>query len=376
MSRIPASIGVHRRSATRSAGLLTSAATRRLAARAARPGTPGLIAPGPGFVLPRLEEPLWQFSAIRNDGALFAANLLRSGFADAADWEGTRKVGPFLQRSLKRFVGDRADEIDCAFDISVSLGPNPSTWRAQDDIDPRKILLTFRVASTVGWVNLAPALDLLKAEHRLLPTLFYHWLDDSLCHWFRVFNVSEAKWSWESWMDRRTEDEEERKRECEREGVPFEPIEGAKEPCLPECIGEMPRKKVANVRSLTTSATAIALVEAAQQLNHTASGAECPSFSSDDREEMVPDSDPPIPLIALAFGQHDVVTEMLNMELEIAGQVEAEPWPIIQMDGTDPASIQRAFHIANVVLDTLVAASRTLLLVPGFEPSNKNSFGA
>ena len=52
------------------------------------------------------------------------------------------------------------------------------------------------------------------------------------------------------------------------------------------------------------------------------------------------------------------------MELDGAGQVETEPWPILKMDGTDPRSIRKAFRCASVALDTLEAASRTLSLVP------------
>ena len=80
-----------------------------------------------------------------------------------------------------------------------------------------------------------------------------------------------------------------------------------------------------------------------------------------------------MPLIGLAFGEHDVVTEFLNMELEGSGQVEAEPWPILKMDGTDPRSIRRAFRRGGVVLDTLEAASRTLSFVPGFEAMVKTN---
>jgi hypothetical protein len=140
------------------------------------------------------------------DGAQFAANLLRAGVAEAEDWTATRNIGAFLQRTIERFVGDRAAKIDYAFDISFCLGTTASSWREPEEIDPRRILLTFRVAHTVGWVNLTPALDLLKAEHELLPTLFYHWLNDSLSRWFRVFNVQEARWRWESWNEMREED--------------------------------------------------------------------------------------------------------------------------------------------------------------------------
>jgi hypothetical protein len=147
-----------------------------------------------------LQEQHWQFSrsAVFSDGAEFAANLLRAGVAEPEDWEATRSIGGFLQRTLRNFVGDRADTIDSAFDISVCLGTTASSWRETDEINPRRILITFRVAHTVGWVNLTPALDLLKREHELLPTIFYHWLRDSLSRWFRVFDVQEARWRWEN----------------------------------------------------------------------------------------------------------------------------------------------------------------------------------
>jgi hypothetical protein len=373
MSGITRDVRAIGRGRKRPDGLLAAEPARRLASRAARPGTPGLIAPGPGFCLPRLEEPLWQFSALRNDGSLFAANLLRAGVANPEDWEATRNIGGFLKRTLERFVGDRANEIDYAFDIALSLTTSPSSWRAPDEINPNRILLAFRVAHTVGWVNLMPVLELLEADHKLLPTLFYHWLNDALSRWFRVFDVREARCCWNSWMERREEDEAERKEECEREGVPFEPMERLEEPQLPTCIGKMARGKVPDVQMLTRVPQTTRLMEAVERLKQTSRKAHCPRLDADDREDMFADSDPAIPLTSLAFGEHDVITEMLNMELETSGQVEAEPWPILQMDGTDPASIRRAFRCADVALDTLVGASRTLALVPGFEPMTRDN---
>ncbi len=308
-----------------------------------------------------------------SDGAEFAANLLRAGVAEPEDWEATRSIGGLLQRTLENFVGDRADVIDSAFDISVCLGTTASSWRDTDEINPRRVLITFRVAHTVGWVNLTPALDLLKAEHDVLPTVFYHWLRDSLSRWFRVFDVQEARWRWETWSEMRDEDEAERREECEREGVPYEPAETLGEPKLPECIGRMPRGKLPEVLTLARSLQAARLVEAAHHLNRVSRRTQCPRFDAQDREDLFPDSEAPVPLTALAFGEHDVITEFLNMELDGAGQVEPEPWPIIKMDGTDPGSIRLAFRQARVALDTLEAAARVLVLVPGFEVMTKHN---
>jgi len=372
MSRIARSLGTVGQRGRRPKALLATTTPRRLASRAARPGTLGLIAPGPGLLLPRVEENLWQFSPTRGDGALFAANLLRAGIADPEDWQASRNIGKFLQATLERFVGDRAREIDYAFDVAVSLTTSPTNWRQPDEVDPRRVLIAFRVAHTVGWVNLMPALNLLKAEHELLPTLFYHRLNDSLSRWFRVFDVQEARCSWESWRERREEDEAERKEECEREGVPFEPQSSTEEPRLPDCIGTKPPARIPDSRTLTKTPETARIMEAVELLNRISRRTRCPRLDPREREEMFDDTDPAVPLISLAFEEHDVVTEMLNMELDYSGQVEPEPWPVLRMDGTDPRSIRRTFRCAAVALDTLAAASRVLSLVPGFEPMTRD----
>ena len=60
----------------------------------------------------------------------------------------------------------------------------------------------------------------------------------------------------------------------------------------------------------------------------------------------------------------------------MSGQVEQEACPVLKMDGMDPDSIRKAFRLAVIVLDTLVAAPEVLALVPGFEPLRKhNPFG-
>lgn len=332
-----------------------------------------MIAPGPGLCRPRLQENLWQFSPTHGDGALFAANLLRAGIGQPEDWEVSRNIGKFLQATLERFVGDRATEIDDAFDVALSLSTSPTTWRHPEEADPHRILLTFRVAHTVGWINLTPTLTLLEKEHELLPALFYHWLNDSLSRWFRVFDVREAKYCWESWSERREEDEVERREECEREGIPFEPLLTTGEPELPSCIRALPRSSLRDLPAVAKSPKTKRLIDAAFHLYQVSRRHGCPKIDAQAREDLFYDTDPAIPLISLAFGEHDVVTEMLNMELETSGQVEPEPWPILMIDGTDPASIRRAFRCAGCALDTLVAAAQTLSLMPGFEPITRDN---
>jgi hypothetical protein len=352
---------------------------RTLAARAARPGTPGLIASGPGFAIPRLEQQHWDFSsqARSADAARFAANLIEAGIAVPEDWVATRDLSKFLNQTLVRFVGDRAPLIDYAFDLALSLSPTLARYSSHEqELDLHRVFLSFRVASTVSWVNLTPVLKRLEKEHTLLPTIFYYSLECSLSRWFRVFDMQEARCRWDMWMDCREQDEAERREEFEREGTPYEP-EPSEEPKLPACIlPEMPRFSRPPLSFARTAKTK-RLIAAVEHLRLVSHRARCPELDPQERENLFPDSDPAIPLIALAFGEHDAVIEFLNMELEGSGQVDIEPWPILKMDGTDPRSIRRAFRLARAALDTLVAASRVLVLVPGFEPlKTYNPFGA
>jgi hypothetical protein len=238
---------------------------------------------------------------------------------------------------MKRFVGDRAAEIDHAFDIGISLGATASTWHAPEQADPRRIFLTFRVVHTVGWVNLTPALELLKAEHEFLAAVFYHWLRNGLSRWFRVFDAQEARWRWESWVEMREQDEAERREECEREGIPYEPGETLGEPMLPECIAKMPCGNRHDAHKLVRSVQSRRLLEAAERLNRVSRPERCPRLDSADREDLFPDSDAPIPLLALAFGEHDVITEFLNMELH-RSEIDPPGIPLCQSGDRDTRS--------------------------------------
>jgi len=255
MSRRSFSIRTAGSSGARPQGLLAAHSARRLVARARRPGTPGLIAPGHGLCVPKLEERHWRFSTgtVNADGAQFAANLLRAGVADPADWKATQDLGSFLQRTLEQFIAGRASIIDSAFDVSVAMGTNPSAWHAADEVNPKRVLITFRVAHTVGWVNLTPALDSLRTEHECLPAFLYYSLRNSLARWFRVFDVQEARWRWENWMAMRDEDEAERKAECERDGVAYEGPEMIPEPALPECVRSAPKRSFRQLSALKLS---------------------------------------------------------------------------------------------------------------------------
>jgi hypothetical protein len=259
---------------------------------------------------------------------------------------------------LQDFVGERVAAIDRAFSLYLTLSPTPDLYGGEPEkLKPERVLLSFQVIDTVAWVNLMPALELLAKDHDLLPSFFYHSLQQAMSRWFRVFDLEEARWRWDNRIEMREEDENE-------ESPPLE------QPALPACVrptlSKLPKPAVA----LARSRRAKALVKAVQSLAEISQRPhpELVTLSQDDREEIYLDSDPDVPMLALAFGEHDVITEFLNQEIENAGQVALEPWPTIKMDGTQPDSIRDAFACADVALDTLAAPARVLMLVPGFQP--------
>jgi hypothetical protein len=283
----------------------------------------------------------------------------------------TRSEGPFLQRSIRQFVGDRDAIIDRAFSLYLNLSPTAEGDCSEGDIDLRKIYLSFRVVDTVTWINLIPALDLLAKDHELLPSYLYYTLNRGVSRWFRVFDFDEARCRWDDWDMMRSEEEEAEREECARNGVPYTPGEPRREPKLPECVLPAPPQLPAPAFTLAKSRKVKRIVHACEQLASIAAKdapeVVCP-YDESDRELLFPDADPNAPLLALAFGEHDIITELLNDELELAGQVALEPYPIFKMDGTDPASIATAFQCADLALDTLAAAANVLLLLPGFQP--------
>ncbi len=354
-------------------GLLTQASTRYLCARASRPGTPGLIAPGPGFRIPRLRPEHYAFAnrTCSVKAADFASNLLRAGVAHPGDWAATRRVAPFLQQTLRRFVEERSSSIDRAFSLQLDLSPTCGVGWTKEHADLRRILLSFRVIDHVTWVNLTPALELLNKEHRLLPSVLYHSLTSAVSRWFRVFDIEEARCRWENWVSMREEEEEYSRADSEQSGALYEEGVKREEPRLPDCIQPtmpiLPQSAVSLARSRKTKQL-MAAVEDLARIAQLPYPPLTQPFSEEDRQEIFPDADPDVPMLTLAFGEHDTVTEFLNDEIEVAGQVELEPWPIFKMDATNPVSIREAFTCAALALDTLAAAARVLTLIHGFEP--------
>ncbi len=373
MQRLPSTLGTPRGGAPTPGGLLAGTTARRLATRARRPGIPGLIAPGPGFTIPQLRPEHCEFAARASSfyAGQFAQNLLRAGVAQPSDWFETRSIGTFLERTFERFVGERAQIIDRAFSLYLNLSPNVDRCDTRDEEPrPERVLLSFQVIDTVAWVNLTPALDLLAKEHKLLPSFFYHSLHEAMSRWFSIYDLEDARMRWDDWVELRAEEEEEKKTDCERQGVPYEPTALPEEPALPACVRPtMPRLPKPAV-SLARRKRAKALLNAVDALAETSQQPHPPlvTLSQDDREELYVESDPDVPMLALAFGNHDIITEFLNDEIETAGQVALEPWPTIKMDGTQVEPIRNAFGCADIALNTLAAAARVLLLVPGYEP--------
>src|SRR2546421_236365 len=107
----------------------------------------------------------------------------------------------------------------------------------------------------------------------------------------------------------REEDEAERKEECECESVPYAPGERLVEPNLPDCVEKMLRGKLPELLTLARGVRAVRLIQAAQHLSGISRRVRCPRLDTQDREDLFPDSEAAVPVTALAFGEHDVITE-------------------------------------------------------------------
>lgn len=117
-----------------------------------------------------------------------------------------------------------------------------------------------------------------------------------MSRWFRVFDLEEARWRWDNWSEMSEADEDE-------ESPPLE------EPALPACVEpNMPMLPQAAF-SLARSKRAKALIKAVKTLAEISQSPhpELVTLSEDDQEEIYPDSDPDVPMLALAFGEHDVI---------------------------------------------------------------------
>src|SRR5581483_12485532 len=71
---------------------------------------------------------------------------------------------------------------------------------------------------------------------RAFALFFYHSLRNAMSRWFRVYDLEDARMRWDDWVEMRAEEEEYKKAEGEREGVPYEPTVLPDEPAFPACV--------------------------------------------------------------------------------------------------------------------------------------------
>jgi hypothetical protein len=156
-----------------------------------------LIAPGRTLEIPRLERAAMDHASFGADQV--AAQLpqiwLELDIATAADWRHCAgEPQAFVRRALDRFVRKHGEaEIDGASELGITLSTDPHEWcEAEDEPDGSQMFL-YMEASSCGFVNLGPALELCEREHPRLPVTFARLFLDSIGTCFRIYDDRDAE---------------------------------------------------------------------------------------------------------------------------------------------------------------------------------------
>jgi hypothetical protein len=109
-----------------------------------------------------------------------------------------------------------------------------------------------------------------------------------------------------------------------------------------------------------------ALIRGALELERISTAMQRPEYSDDMREQLM-DTNPPLPAALVVFAEHDAVEAHFEDESQSWGEATPEPNLVLPLNGFDPESVRSAFHMLQVLCQTLAAASRLIDLMPGNE---------
>lgn len=343
--------------------------TRRLRARpvpnqgTVRAYSPWLIARGHSLEVPRLDLVPLNHCSFGSDAAAarFARVLIELGIADPADWkrpnaEATR----FLQRTLDRFIREHGEqEIDGAFELSVTLSTDPHEWyESEDEPDGSQMFLYFE-AHSCGFVNLGTALALCEKAHPRLPVTFARLFLHSVGSCFRIYDDRDAE-EHISFLEESYDPTE------DAEALSALPDRGS---ILPECMKARPlgpRQLKLLLSALVPNNPVARLLNAALALRTVANGVQLPPIPDAVREVFC-DCNPPVPVLLAIYRVGDAIEASFDDERKTMLELTPEPWPLVPFNGTDPESTLQAFRCLGGALDILAAARRVLNLVPGWQ---------
>lgn len=325
--------------------------------------SPWLIARGHSLDVPRLDQVPLHHCSFGSDAAAarFASVLVELGIANPADWKRSNKEpGRFLQRTLDRFIREHGEEeIDGAFELSVTLSTDPHEWCESEDEPDGSQMFLYVEAHSCGFVNLGTALALCEKAHPRLPATFARLFLHSIGGCFRIYDDRDAE-EHISFLEENYDPTE------DADALSALPDRGS---ILPACMKARPlgpRQLKSLLSDLAPNGPVARLLQAALELQTVANGVRLPPIPDAVREVFC-DCNPPVPVLLAIYRAGDAIEASFDDERQTMLELTPEPWPLVPFNGIDPESTLQAFGCLGGALDILAAARRVLDLVPGWE---------
>jgi hypothetical protein len=351
------SAGVESSYGRSSSGIVSPAFKERTNPRASGMALTYLIGQASGAVLPRLDGvPVeYQLSAEDPRAIKLAQTLTVLGIADPGAWdEAKHSPAGYVQAALKRWLAlHGGEQVRENFALNVMISGSPDLYCGEEG---RQELLYLMVdPDSAGYMVLGPTLEMLERIHPRLPATFYYLFVGGIQRVVRTYDFRDAQ-------DRVEMLKEWAEGEPDQEQYEFPDVEG----CIPPSMKLKPLS-VGHVKRIADSAddqVCRRLLSEALELNKTSLKLRRPEISDDTREALM-DSNPPLPGLLVSFKPHDSVCACWDDESQAFLEACPEPNLLVEINPSDHASVRRAFDTLAVLCETMAAASRIAVLLPG-----------
>ncbi len=315
-----------------------------------------LIAPGPTHAMPRLTGIPQHHELLESLplAAALAEMLIRAGIARPQDWVPAKSPIEFLQRIIAHHLHDHgAADIDKVFGFHVQFAD-----AIRPEYDPSRQAAPTRVYLTVdpvhaGYCCLRDTVPLLRTFHPHLPATFYQRFRRALWSCIRVYDYMAAQ------------DYLRRIKECcdgDEEEIDLPDVDHA----IPPAMGApaLTPQAFRSLRDALRRSKVEPLLAALDALESAARGLTFPSIPEEDCGPLG-EYDQPLPSLLVVFTENDAIEGCFDDEME--SESEGSPFPtlILPMLLTAPRTVQIAFRLLARFCDTMAAAARLLLSLPG-----------
>jgi hypothetical protein len=315
----------------------------------------GLIAPGSGALLPRLDGMTVEHQVAGEDrrAISIARTLTELELAEVSNWEGS--PSKYVLSTLRRWIGLHGGEsIRAQFALDATLSNTPDRY-SSEDINPRRLYLTVDPASA-GYIVIGPTLEITQANPSPVPSnVLRPLVVGAVNRWLRAYDYRDALERVEMWHEW-----------AEGEGGADQYEIPDVESCIPAEMKEEPLKARA-LRDLISQVhddRLRGLIEAGLRLDRISQRLQRPEISDETREAFM-DSNPPLPALLVSFKHNDSIVGVFEEEGQAMLEACPEPSFIVEIDPENAGSVRRAFDALAVLCETMAAASRLAALLPG-----------